>query len=71
MHITGGISTEKIAFEVPVYSPLSKAKKIAYGTFRHHCRHFTVFAYRQMQIKVYRDCLPNNLCFFWRMPFMY
>ena len=71
MHITGWISTEKIAFEVPAHSPLSKAKKVAYGTFRHQCRHFTVFANRQMQIEVCTDCLANNLGFFWRMPFTY
>ena len=71
MHVTGGVSAEKICFELPVHSPLSKAKKVAYGPFRHHCRHFTISTYRQMQIEVYRDCIPRDLRLFWRIPFMY
>ena len=71
MHVTGRISAKKILFEVPVHSPLSKAKKVAYGPFRHQCRHFTIFANGQMQVEVCRDCIPNNLGFFWRVPFTY
>src|SRR5712675_1547068 len=71
MHVAGRISAEKVLFEVRAHAPFSEAKKVAYGTLRHQCRHFTIFANGQMQIEVCRDCVPDNLGFLRRVPFAY